>query len=178
MKKIFLSLVLSLSLAPLAANSAAIEITSVPPGTAGVTNGSSETNASGTHVGINGNYSDKWDIIYPTGALINVVSSNSFSSFDVLYSLNGSAFASASAFIVSNGAGGYSIGPFGIGSFSPLQLIFNGTASGGSYSVNVVSGGGAVVTPPNPSNVPVPAAVWLFGSALMGLVGVSRRKKA
>jgi len=26
------------------------------------------------------------------------------------------------------------------------------------------------------STVPVPAAVWLFGSALMGLVGVSRRK--
>ncbi len=26
--------------------------------------------------------------------------------------------------------------------------------------------------------VPVPAAVWLFGSALMGLVGSSRRKKA
>jgi len=28
----------------------------------------------------------------------------------------------------------------------------------------------------SPSAVPVPAAVWLFGSALMGLFGVSRRK--
>lgn len=28
----------------------------------------------------------------------------------------------------------------------------------------------------NVSAVPVPAAVWLFGSALMGLVGISRRK--
>jgi len=28
------------------------------------------------------------------------------------------------------------------------------------------------------SNVPVPAAVWLFGSGLLGLVGVARRKKA
>ena len=28
------------------------------------------------------------------------------------------------------------------------------------------------------SNVPVPAAVWLFGSALLGLAGVARRKKA
>ncbi len=27
------------------------------------------------------------------------------------------------------------------------------------------------------SGVPVPAAVWLFGSALMGMMGVSRRKK-
>lgn len=29
---------------------------------------------------------------------------------------------------------------------------------------------------PGLNNVPVPAAVWLFGSALMGLVGVARRK--
>ena len=29
-----------------------------------------------------------------------------------------------------------------------------------------------------PPEVPVPAAVWLFGSGLLGLVGVARRKKA
>ena len=29
---------------------------------------------------------------------------------------------------------------------------------------------------PNPPAVPVPAAVWLFGSGLLGLVGVARRK--
>ncbi len=28
------------------------------------------------------------------------------------------------------------------------------------------------------ANVPIPAAAWLFGSALLGLVGVGRRKKA
>ena len=28
------------------------------------------------------------------------------------------------------------------------------------------------------SSVPVPAAVWLFGSGLLGLIGVARRKKA
>ena len=28
------------------------------------------------------------------------------------------------------------------------------------------------------SQVPIPAAVWLFGSGLIGLVGVARRKKA
>ena len=28
------------------------------------------------------------------------------------------------------------------------------------------------------STVPVPAAVWLFGSGLLGLVGIARRKKA
>jgi hypothetical protein len=30
---------------------------------------------------------------------------------------------------------------------------------------------------PGPQVVPVPAAVWLFGSGLLGLVGVARRKK-
>ena len=29
-----------------------------------------------------------------------------------------------------------------------------------------------------PAVVPVPAAVWLFGSGLLGLVGIARRKKA
>jgi len=37
----------------------------------------------------------------------------------------------------------------------------------------------ANMTPtPAPSAVPVPAAVWLFGSGLMGLVGVARRRKS
>ena len=26
--------------------------------------------------------------------------------------------------------------------------------------------------------IPVPAAVWLFGSGLLGLIGIARRKKA
>jgi hypothetical protein len=29
-----------------------------------------------------------------------------------------------------------------------------------------------------PSAVPVPAAIWLFGTALIGLVGFSKRRKA
>jgi hypothetical protein len=28
------------------------------------------------------------------------------------------------------------------------------------------------------NSVPIPAAVWLFGSGLLGLIGVARRKKA
>ncbi|HED13494.1 MAG TPA: VPLPA-CTERM sorting domain-containing protein, partial [Gammaproteobacteria bacterium] len=39
---------------------------------------------------------------------------------------------------------------------------------GVNYTVNA---GGHVV-------VPVPAAAWLFGSGLVGLVGVARRRKA
>jgi hypothetical protein len=31
---------------------------------------------------------------------------------------------------------------------------------------------------PVASSIPIPASVWLFGSGLLGLVGVARRKKA
>jgi len=47
------------------------------------------------------------------------------------------------------------------------QISGNATGLfGGSYSVAMVA-----------SPVPIPAAVWLLGSGLIGLVGVSRRKK-
>ncbi|MBI5783055.1 MAG: VPLPA-CTERM sorting domain-containing protein, partial [Gammaproteobacteria bacterium] len=34
------------------------------------------------------------------------------------------------------------------------------------------------VRPGDVAVVPVPAAVWLFGSGLLGLIGVARRKAA
>ena len=47
------------------------------------------------------------------------------------------------------------------------QISGNATgAFGGSYSVAMVA-----------APVPVPTAIWLLGSGLIGLVGVSRRKK-
>ncbi len=47
----------------------------------------------------------------------------------------------------------------------------------GTYKLLVVGTTGFNIALGNAvSNVPVPAAVWLFGSALMGLFGVSRRK--
>lgn len=42
-------------------------------------------------------------------------------------------------------------------------------------ATSVVGGDGCTS---GPSAVPIPAAAWLFGSALFGLVGVARRKKA
>ena len=44
--------------------------------------------------------------------------------------------------------------------------------------VNFDIGSGNSLTVLNVSTVPVPAAVWLFGSGLLGLIGVARRKKA
>ncbi len=43
----------------------------------------------------------------------------------------------------------------------------------------LVRNAGPVATPPSPKTlpaVPVPAAAWLFGSALLGLVGIKRKK--
>ncbi len=45
----------------------------------------------------------------------------------------------------------------------------------GTWSVNAANG---TLNYTTVSAVPVPAAVWLFGSGLLGLVGISRRKKA
>jgi len=50
---------------------------------------------------------------------------------------------------------------------------FNGQTGSWTITGNAKAAGG-----PPPEPVPVPAAVWLFGSGLMGLVGVARRKKA
>jgi hypothetical protein len=46
-------------------------------------------------------------------------------------------------------------------------------STSGQLSYNLVSG----VTPPPPA-VPLPAAVWLLGSGLLGLIGVGRRNRA
>jgi len=52
----------------------------------------------------------------------------------------------------------------------------------GGECMGLINGGSAdVYNPPGSSGtwsvVPIPAAVWLFGSGLIGLIGVARRKK-
>ena len=46
------------------------------------------------------------------------------------------------------------------------------------FNINFDIGSGNSLTVLEVSTVPVPAAVWLFGSGLIGLIGVARRKKA
>jgi hypothetical protein len=57
-----------------------------------------------------------------------------------------------------------------------LSEIADGTIRMGIHVQGFDSGGSEsfVNNPPNP--VPIPAAVWLFGSALIGLIGISRRR--
>ena len=59
----------------------------------------------------------------------------------------------------------------GIGG-SPMD---NGPFSGYNANFDLTT---VTVTAITPSAVPVPAAVWLFGSGLLGLAGVARRRKA
>ena len=60
----------------------------------------------------------------------------------------------------------------GVGSSSSLTMT--------EYDLNPWASGGSVITPSyvvgNVSVVPVPAAVWLFGSGLIGLISLARRK--
>jgi len=106
-----------------------------------------------------------------------------------------------STFIIIKGADGTiyrndnTLGPVGVWnsrfvSFSdPNQWTLNsGTATFSNTISNVdalfismdtsVSAGGRESGIDNVSTIPIPAAVWLFGSGLIGLIGIARRKKS
>jgi hypothetical protein len=83
--------------------------------------------------------------------------------------------------------------PAGSGNTLMATLSFTDNGSGGPVQFSMIDGGfgwtdatGASVAVPdltstlqvNTAVIPVPAAVWLFGSGLLGLVGVARRRKA
>ncbi len=68
-------------------------------------------------------------------------------------------------------------------SFNDLEVtVEDGSPMMGSWSAtdgdsgNVVSGVLSVAVPTVPSEVPIPAAMWLFGSGLLGLSGLKRKK--
>jgi hypothetical protein len=73
---------------------------------------------------------------------------------------------------------GTTVGLFGLtgnGNINAVQSYVLGTATLGTNGTLTLAGNGTTAPPPP---VPLPAAVWLFGSGLLGLVGVSRRRKA
>ncbi len=59
--------------------------------------------------------------------------------------------------------------PLALGNYT---VNFLGTPGPSTFGLTLIAHVEEIQT----SAVPVPAAVWLFGSALMGLIGVSRRK--
>jgi len=73
----------------------------------------------------------------------------------------------------------YAVGTGTTDTFRFASVIHGGPGAlinDGDDEINGVMGLRADLTPI--SNVPVPAAIWLFGSGLIGLLGLSRKKKA
>ncbi len=64
----------------------------------------------------------------------------------------------------------------GVSFASILDEIADGTIRMGIHVQGFASGGSESFVNNGPSPVPLPGAVWLFGSALLGLVGITRRK--
>jgi hypothetical protein len=70
-----------------------------------------------------------------------------------------------------------------VGSSASLYLLtgnqtVNGTASYSLGNVTLTDANGVATVSNAVAPVPVPAAVWLFGSGLLGLIGVGRRRAA
>ncbi|WP_279245634.1 VPLPA-CTERM sorting domain-containing protein [Candidatus Litorirhabdus singularis] len=64
------------------------------------------------------------------------------------------------------------VGAFDLADMATLQLV-----SGLNFTVPISDDDDWARLEANVSAVPLPAAAWLFGSALLGLAGVSRRRK-
>lgn len=76
--------------------------------------------------------------------------------------------------------GGITFGSF-VSASSVALDVFGGPLAAGSYALALLPPGntgalGYDITI-NVSEIPIPAAVWLFGSGLLGLIGMARRKK-
>ena len=85
---------------------------------------------------------------------------------------NGVGEALSSRFMGDSGTNGVYVGYAGSAGMEWL----NQTSDLAQFNHSLYALSSELVVPP--SAVPVPAAVWLFGSGLIGLIGIARRKKA
>ncbi|HYQ72059.1 MAG TPA: hypothetical protein VET88_09060, partial [Gammaproteobacteria bacterium] len=76
-------------------------------------------------------------------------------------------------------------GPFPTGFDTDIALMFDpaypetvGLYNGDALIGTGVSNYSFIITPSAVSNVPVPAAIWLFASGLLGLMGISKARKS
>jgi len=74
-------------------------------------------------------------------------------------------------------ADGVDLGTLSIGYItSNYNIYYNPLLAGNAYlggETFALNGSGFLL----PSSVPIPPSVWLFGSGLLGLVGIARRKR-
>jgi hypothetical protein len=82
--------------------------------------------------------------------------------------LSNPAFSLAGVPVTGNDAVGFTGQLVAAGNMGTDWFAFEGTQYSERYELDIV----------NTSVVPIPAAAWLFGSGLLGLIGISRRKKA
>jgi len=85
------------------------------------------------------------------------------------------------------GAHGLDINEDGTTLFTTLKLDLSDSTRNGIGYIDADTGDAVIIGVDGATNlhglvyvssIPVPAAVWLFGSGLLGLIGISRRKKA
>ena len=99
-----------------------------------------------------------------TSGFVRVGSPNNTATFDLLDSDGDSIFASGTAFTTNFTSGTSNIfGPVKAGTYV-LKISGGGDNGAATYDVAVTA-------------VPLPAAAWLFGSALVGAVVIGRRKR-
>ena len=130
-----------------------------------------------------------WDFDAGTISIANTTTffgAGAWTAHDVTFSDTGSSYGPASA-------GGVNVlFDWSVNTDIPVSHDWDVTATGSSAVVSV-GPGGAVITAASPvfpgfqpqftgslnqvGAVPVPAAVWLMGSGLIGLVGVARRRR-
>ncbi len=173
MKKMFLTSLFALSLLPVVSNAAQVTITSDSSSGGGFIGAQvveADNTVSNSHSGLTADFDDFWTIsLLPAAETFSIVNTTpKFDSLNVEYSLDSGRSWTPYDLVTSTSFG--EIYTANVVDLSSFQLHISGDASNslalsGSYQMTVNSSIQAV---------PVPAAIWLFGSALMGLVSVSK----